>query len=465
MKNKVRPPFWYQGLFLQPHHFQYQELFLQSQIDTLRSSCGPFLWGISSINFREGALDEQVVELLDAVLTFQDGISVSVPETAAIQSRSLKDIAKGIHPETPLKVYLALRRLMPNEKNAETVSTQTNLMDLRTRYISSTDTETVPNLYEGGEEAQVKFLKYSLKIIWEHELNDYGDYHCMPVALIEVAGDTLQYSPGFIPPLMNVAISNSLKHLLRDILDGLLSKSKLLDLYKITRPIRIEDLEGNYLRYIQVLQTINQFIPLLQHIKESKFSHPWTVYGTLRQLVGGLSTFTERINVLGKLPNGTELISPYNHEELEKCFDEMKLLIRELLNEIIVGDENIIELIREGSYFSGNLPVDAFDRRNNVCLMVRAAGAEEDLLNSLQRHAKVGPGDGMDILVTRALNGISFTYRSTSLPGIPVHPDGYLFLLDRSGPIWEKIAQTGSICMYWDEAPENTVAEIIISRR
>jgi type VI secretion system protein ImpJ len=465
MINKARPAYWYQGLFLQPQHFQYQELFFSSSVHHIRRTITPYFWGVGALRFRMDALLEKVVELTEATVIFEDGTVVDIPETGSVQPRSLREIENSITPGKPLRIYLALHRFMHNQKNVETLTPSGSLQNIRTRFIANEDPEPVPNLHEGDDEAQIFFLKYLVRIVCSHELDDFQDYHCIPVAEIESIGESLQFSRTFIPPTPEIASSPALQDIIRDIEDALLSRAKLLELYKISRPYKAEDLEGNFLRYLNTLCAINQFIPALQHIIETPSIHPWTVYGMLRQLIGTLSTFTDRTNALGKLNNGTELIHSYQHDKLEICFSEAKRLIIELLNTIIIGDKNIIELKRNGYMFSNQIPAESFDKRNQVYLIIRGTGDREELLDSLLHHAKVGSPEGMQTLVARAFDGVPIKYMPNSPSGIPEHPDGFIFMLERTGTIWNEIQLSSSICLYWDEATDDAKAEIIISKK
>lgn len=465
MTHTAKQPYWQQGLFLQPHHFQYQEHALRLEMQALRKGISPLLWGCSSVELRRDALDELVVDVVSAAVTFQDGTRVSLPENATLTARSFKDIAHTVVPGEPLVIYLALRRLDLTGSNVAEISPDGRRAGLEGRYAAVHEGDEVENLFEPKDPATIGFLDYLVKIIWSSELADYAEYHCVPVAAIIPSNETFEYSTTFIPPVTGIGDSPALLNLLRDLQDALVSRSRILELYKIARPMRVEDFEGNYLRYLESLRTINLFTPLLQQVIESPFLHPWDAYASIRQLIGGLSTFTDRINALGLLSNGTALVPPYDHENLEYCFGELKRLTRELLNAIIVGEENVVELQRDKALFSAELPSEIFDARNMVCLLVKAQGETRQLLNSLLRHAKLGAVEQMETMVARALDGLPVEYMETPPPGMPVYPDGYIFKLERTGPVWDDIRHEGSICLYWDEAPEEAVAEIIISRK
>lgn len=465
MKRSIKPVYWHQGLFLQPHHFQYQEEFFQSRMELLRRQASPFFWGVHSMRLREEALENKVFELLEGCFVFQDGTMVTLPDNAVLQPRSFKDVESRILPGEPMRVFLGIRKIMPGEKNAVISNAHDNPAGVRAKYVSAPDPEMMENLYEGGEQANVHFLRYVLRIIWEPELESMGDYLCFPVASLENTGDSVKYSASFIPPVLGLESAPVLLELVRDIQDALFTRARLLEFYKISRQIRVEDIEGNYLRYIEALRAINRYVPKLQHATETPLVHPWALYGVLREMVGELSTFTERINALGKLADGTGLVPAYDHEQLEHCFGAVKLLIGELLGGIIIGADNVIELKRDESRFQAELPSEAFDKRSAVYLMIRASGERSQVVNVLEHHAKAGASNVIETLVSRAIEGVPLEYRETPPPGIPIYQNGYCFLIDRMHPAWEEVERKGTFCLYWDEAPEDAAAEMIIARR
>ncbi|MDD5206351.1 MAG: type VI secretion system baseplate subunit TssK, partial [Desulfobacterales bacterium] len=167
---------------------------------------------------------------------------------------------------------------------------------------------------------------------------------------------------------------------------------------------------------------------------------------------------------LARLEDGTSLLPDYNHEDVGKCFSDAKVLIEELLGAIILGDENVIHLVREESRFQGHIPADAFSDRDLYCLVVRASGDREKITEVFRRMVKVGSTEEMSTLLSRALPGVPLEHRTAPLPGIPRHPDTYTFMLDKVHPQWQAIRKTGNICLYWDQAPEDTTADLVILR-
>ncbi|MCG8345061.1 MAG: type VI secretion system baseplate subunit TssK, partial [Chlorobiales bacterium] len=104
-------------------------------------------------------------------------------------------------------------------------------------------------------------------------------------------------------------------------------------------------------------------------------------------------------------------------------------------------------------------------KRSAVYLMIRASGERSQVVNALEHHAKAGASDVIETLVSRAIEGVPLEYREAPPPGIPIYQNGYCFLIDRMHPAWEEVERKGVFCLYWDEAPEDAAAEMIIARR
>jgi type VI secretion system protein ImpJ len=302
-----------------------------------------------------------------------------------------------------------------------------------------------------------------IRIFWEDEIKGLGDQWLIPIAKLEREGKEIRLSGSFIPPSISLKGSELMTRIMRSIREQVLSRSRSLAMFKLTKDIPASDFQEDYLRNFFALSRLNYYIPLLHHLMENPDTHPWTAYGLLRQLIGELSTFTERINALGALMDDTPLLPEYDHMDLSTCFSEAQTLIGELLDALIVGEGNVINLIRDGGVFTGHIPPEGFAERNLFCLVVRAPGDPEKIVSTFQRIAKLGSQEEMPVLQARALPGIPMEPRSSPLPGIPRRPDSYYFMLDRRHPQWLEVKRSGNICLQWDDAPEEAAAELVIS--
>lgn len=464
MMSHQRPILWHQGLFLQPQHFQQFDLYVQSLLSPFQRHMQPFFWGVGNLRIQEASLQNRKFEVLSVEAIFQDGTQAAFPQNAVLQARSLENVQLDLEGGKPFRVYLGIRKPNPAGKNTLSTKGVEDLYSVGTRYISHVEPEPVEDIYIGGPTAKARYMNYVLKIFWETEVEQLGDYWLLPVAQLELHGDQVRLSRSFVPPVAHISGSDELLQLVKNIQEYIRSRCHVLEMYKISRSDRSSEMSPVFMRYLLALTVINRYVPVLAHLMETPELHPWTAYGLLRQLIGELSTFSERIDALGKLADGKALIPGYDHCDLGHCFQEAQRLIKELLSAIVVGEENVVHLTRQGNDFIGQIPGDAFSQATRFFLSVACAADSENIVNSLVNVAKIGSREEMPTMIARALPGIPLEWKKTPPPGLPERADVFYFTLKADHSLWSDIRRTGNICLHWDEAPEDAAAELIISR-
>jgi len=458
-----KPVFWYQGLFLQPQHFQQFDLYIQSLVFPLQTYLQSNFWGICRMQVHQAAFKNLTFEIVEGEFIFPDGTWTIFPGNSVIQPRSLKteELEAGI----PFKVYLGLRRWSRISENVSILDNIDNLHSVGTRFISRAEPEEVKDVHQGGPSGHVKFINYVLKIFLENELDKMNDYLMFPIAQLEYDGEQIKVSRNFVPPSVSISSSEVLQQILQNICEQITSSCRKLEEYKTPKEIQTSEIETSYIIYLLALRSLNRYVPLLHHVTAVNNIHPWHVYGLLRQIIGELSTFTNRIDALGRLIDGTQLLPDYNHENLSSCFVEAQTLIGELLSAISIGPEKIVHLEREGDYFKAQIPEEVFENRNVFYLVVRTAESQSKVLEVMQHVAKVSSIDFMEILITRSLSGIPLEYSLIPPPGLPTRPNSFYFKLDQTHQQWLEIQKNQSICLYWIKAPKDTQAELIVLRK
>ncbi|MDQ5986619.1 MAG: hypothetical protein CSYNP_02349 [Syntrophus sp. SKADARSKE-3] len=459
MTETMKPVFWYQGAFLQPQLFQQHDLHTHSLLSPVQTLIQSFFWGACRLGIRKSALKNQVLEISGGDFLFRDGTWVSYPGNAMLQARSFK--GSWVESDKPLKVYVGLRRWDPSGNNVTVLNQPDDILTARSRYVSPVDPERTKDLYQSGIDAEVKYLYHALKIFWEGEVPEAGDYDLIPVAQLEFDGHDTILSQRFAPPTPTLTGSEILHGVIMDIREQVTARCRILEEYKNPRGMQIQPDDTNALTYLLALRSLNRYVPLLHHVTDAPHIHPWNVYALIRELVGELSTFTDRVDSLGQLKDGTSLLPAYDHENICACYQEAQTLIEELLNQIMIGAENVIYFIREGDYFKAQIPQDTFDNRNMFYLILKTTGDEQ----TIHHMAKISSVEKMPTLVKRALPGMPLDQVTVLPPGLPRRSDSLYFKLDRSSQEWSEIQKSANICVYWHDAPEETAAEIIIIRR
>jgi len=406
--------FWHQGLFLQPQHFQRENLFFQSLLAPFHKFLQPFFWGIGGVEIQETELDTFSFRLLKGEFLFPDNTHVVYPGNAVAEPRTFDDA--WVEGGKPFTVFAGVKKLSEVSENVTVLEKMEDFQDVSTRFVAAANPEDVPDLYQGGTTAQVKSLFYLIKIFWETETAQLGDYSLIPIAQIERSGDGVRLSEQFAPPCLMMSGSGLLQKLVKEVYDQVSSRGHQLESYKRDRGIHSAEFGARDMVYLLALRTIGRYVPVLSHLTESGQMHPWNVYAVLRQLVGELSSFSGQVNMIGELEDGTSLLADYDHQNLWGCFSSAQAVITRLLDEITAGPEYVIPLDYDGTYYTGELSPDVFDGRNRFYMIFATDEDPQTVLQALESFAKLGSRESLPLLIARSLPGIKLEH----LPAPPL---------------------------------------------
>jgi len=458
-----RPLFWHQGLFLQPQHFQLKDVHFQSLLTPFHRFLQPHLWGTGGFEIQKVALGNRSFDLLRGEFLFPDTTYVVFPGNALIEARSFDDA--WIEGGKPFTVLVGMRKWNGAGENVTVLSNLANLSDVTTRFVTTADSEEAQDLHQGGPPAQVKRLYYVLKVFWETERDQVGDYVLIPLAQLERAGEEITLSDHFVPPCLTISSSEPLVKLVKEIRDEIAARGRQLESYKRERGIHTAEFGARDMVYLLALRSLNRYTPILFHFTESQQVHPWTVYGILRQLIGELSSFSERVNVMGELEDGISLLPNYEHRGLWECFSGAQAMVTQLLDEITAGPEYVILLAYDGTYHAAELSPTIFEGRNRFYLVFETELDPQSVLQSLETMAKLSSRESLPILIARALPGIRLEHLPTPPQELPRRAHSIYFRIDHHSDQWAQVGRGRNIALYWDAAPEDLKAELMVVGR
>ncbi|MGB6054428.1 MAG: type VI secretion system baseplate subunit TssK [Burkholderiaceae bacterium] len=455
--------YWHQGMFLQPQHFQLADLHHRFLQKPLLEVGLPHFWGVGALELSAAAISNRSVEIVSGRLMFPDRSYIEFPGNAALLPRPFDP--DRIEADKPLVVYLGLKKLSTQEANVTLVQNLAEAPLAGSRYASLGAPPETADLYSDGPPSQVRSLLFVLKIFFENEVENLQDYERIPVARLMRDGDTIRQDESFIPPCYALSGSDVLLRLLKDIRDELAGRSRQLQEYKSAQEMKKGDFDPSYMVFLLALRSLNRFCPYLFHLTESRDVHPWHVYGNLRQLIGELSSFSTRFNMLGEAEDGTPGLPPYDHADLGKCFGRVRGLIGYLLNEITVGPEFLAVLEYRDGYYSGLLPRAFFNQRNRFYLVVRSESGAERLVAALLRDARLAATVEMPQLIAHALPGLELIHMASAPQGLPRRANTVYFRIEQVSQQWEAVERDGGIALHWLDAPDDLKAEIVVLRR
>ncbi len=458
-----KPLFWHQGLFLQPQHFQLFDRYIQSLAASSAPLLQPHFWGVSSLVIHDASLGNHSLHIQQGEFVFPDGTVVNFPGNSLLEPRSFSE--GSLDGGKPLGCYLGVRKWNADGENVTVVPSLVKVADVTTRYITSTEPDDIIDLHQGGPEAQVRGMYYALKLFWETEVDQLGDYELIPITLLTRNGEDITSSQRFFPPCLSISAITPFKKMITEIRDQLTSRAHQLEAYKRSRGIHTADFGARDTIYLLALRSLNRYVPLLFHLTETPAVHPWSVYGTLRQIIGELSSFSENVNLLGELEDGTALVPVYNHRKLFSCFASAQKTLLRLLDEITAGPEYVFELMYDGTYHTTELQPAIFEGNNRFFLVLNTPDEHADQLQNFTSIAKMGARESLPILIARALPGIKSTMLESPPQELPRKLGSVYYQIDITSDLWQHVQKNRNIAIFWDTAPRDLKAELMIVTR
>ncbi|MBJ6724533.1 type VI secretion system baseplate subunit TssK [Geomonas sp. Red875] len=452
-----RPVFWYQGVFLQPQHFQLQDRGAGAAPIPLLKYGRPHFWGVGGFALDATALDAGVVSVPSGAFLFLDGTYVELPGNAVLPSRPFDPcLLQG----KQLLLYLGLRRWNEAGENVTVITWPEEARQAETRFVTRADPEEVTDLHARGPAAQVKRLDHLLKLFWETELDAAAEYLLVPLARLEMAG-SVRVTERFIPPSLVLAASEPLSRLVREMRDQMVGRTRQLGAFHKQRGPKTE-FGSREMTCLLALRTLNRNIAVLSHFIESGDSvHPWEVYGTLRQAVAELAAFSAGANPVGGAEDAT-LLPPYDHSDLWGCFSAAQILLTRLLSQITAGPDYVVRLIHDGVYYAADLKPGQLEPGNSYFLAVRSAEESCTVLAALDSVAKLSARDQLPILSSRALPGLRLEPLVNPPPELPRNSRTLYFSIDHQDPQWDLVTKGHNLALHWDRAPEDLEVDLMI---
>jgi len=458
------PIFWHQGLFLQPHHFQLFDRSVRMLLDPIHDYMAPHFWGVGDMEIRQASLGTRSFQVAKGEFLFPDGTFVAYPGNALVGPRHFEDawVAGG----KPFTIFLGLRKWNNLGENVTVVDSLEDVSRVTTRFAAPADAEEWKDIHAGGPPAQVKRLHYVLKVFWETEQELLGDYLLIPIAQLERMGEEIVMSPRFVRPSLTLASSEPLLKIVREIRDQIASRSRQLEEFKRQRGIQNAQFGSRDMVYLLALRSLNRYVPILFHLTETKQVHPWSVYGHLRQLIGELSSFSEKVNVMGEtMGEGETSLPVYDHRNLWECFATAQQLIARLLDEITAGPEYVIQLLYDGTYYTAEMKPVHFESRNRYYLVLRTEEEPKSVIQSMDTVVKLSSRERLPLLIARALPGVGLEHLPNPPQELPRRSYSIYFSVDSNCDQWALIEKGNNIALYWDNAPEDLEVELMLVGR
>lgn len=455
--------FWHQGLFLQPQHLQLKDLYDQSLFTPYHTYLKPFLFGVVSLSIRESSLSTYSFQIDQGAFWFPDMTYVELWKNAVVESRDFSDLWED--GGKPLTLYLGVKKMSAGGENIREITTGDSTLGINARFVVNKEPEQVNDLHQGGSPAQVKRMNYLLKIFSQSEVAQLGNYDLIPVARIIRSGNEIMLARDYIPPCVTLSASPTLMGMARDIGNKLAFRGLELEAHKKRRGIHSAEFGSRDMAYILALRSFNRYIPYFQQLDKGYPVHPFDLYQKVLQMVGEMSSFSEKINVAGMDDEGTVHLPEYDHHDLWTCFSRAKILTAGLLDEITAGPEYVVPLTHDDLCYSCLMKSEYMEGDSHYYLVMRTEEDIKEVLDAIDIGVKVCSLKLLPMHIERALPGAVIEYLPIPPQELPRHRNAKYFRIDNHGEQWAQIEKDKSLGVHWDNPPDDLKMELMVVRR
>ncbi len=423
---------WGEGLFLRPQHFQRQDAYHESRLAEMSRALHPYAWGLRTLKFDPAALANGMLRATEASAVFQDGSLYLAPHSDDLPPPVSLDTLQGANEAV---FYLALH---PLKEIGGNYGQDANPGVFATRYLAHN--AATPDLYTNASTAELAYLRKNVRLLADTEPRD--QFLSIPVARVRRTSSAgFELDTDFIAPSVSILAAGSLHEQLRRLLDSLHAKVNALYGFHREPSKNIIEFRSGDIASFWLLHTANEAYAALAHLFQHPQLHPERLFQEMSRLAGALMTFS-KARTLADLPI-------YRHESPQASFDELNLILRELLETVISTRyfSIVLEEVRP-SFHVGRLDSGKLDEKTTFYLSVSAGLPASELAETVPMRFKVGAPDDVDKLVLSAMPGVQLSYTPQVPPAIPVKPGACYFALQGRGSLYERMLQSQSISIY-----------------
>ncbi|WP_111642400.1 type VI secretion system baseplate subunit TssK [Marinimicrobium alkaliphilum] len=419
---------WSEGMFLNPQHFQQYDRYVERYVDAKCSALGVHAWGLQAFELDQQLLKLGKLSVLRGQGVFPDGTPFNFPDVD--DAPAVLALPEGVH-DTLVYLTVPVRR-----PGAVDVSRGDDSQALARYYVSEMSTRDCSA--EGGDTRPVDIGKLRVRLMLETE--DLSGYACIGVLRIAETRDdgNVLLDEQFIPACLDCSAAPRLNGFIPE-LGGLLHHRGEAIAGRLADARRGGSAEiADYM----MLQMINRFEPLINHLVQLRNLHPLALYQLLLQMAGEFATF------VAKTKRPPEF-APYRHDDLQASFGPLWSTLRTYLSMVYEQTATALQL-EEKKY--GIRVATITDRSlldsGSFVLAVRADVSEEVLRSRLPGQIKIGPVERIRQLVNAAMPGIAIRPLPVAPRQIPYRSGYAYFELDKQGAFWPELKTSGGFALH-----------------
>lgn len=447
---KAEKILWGEGLFLRPQHFQLQDCYHEQLLNhTIRATI-PFAYGIQRISFDESQLNLNVLALEAIEMIWQDGEIYAAPSRDLLPEPILLD---HLNLQGEMQIYLAIPIVQANKKN---VSYEKNSQPSRYHcYLTETH-----DLFTDASPAEISLLqrRAEFKLLEPHIMptHEMDGFLYLPVGMIKrQSSGHFELDPKFMPPLLHIESNAALLNQLKRLLNIIRAKIKTIQSNNRENEQKLIEFRSGDIVSFWLINVLNTAYAELNHLLHYPQIHPERLFSELLRLTGSLLTFSTAYSV--------EHLPQYRHCQLQESFQQLDLILRDLLDTIISNRYFSIALKEtRPSYWVGSLESDKIDRDTRLYLAVSSSSMQtHELIQVVPLRFKVGSTFDVEQRVIAALPAVPLQHLVQVPSAIPVRSGVSYFEIESHHELYQPMLESTTICVYMPAGFQDISIELI----
>jgi type VI secretion system protein ImpJ len=415
---------WSEGLFLRPHHFQQNDRYLERQIEGRVGAITPYPWGFAYLEIDSDLALQGKFGLRKAAGVLPDGTPFAVPDTSPLPPPvAVPENAAG------QIVWLVLPEALANTREVDGDDAGAS------RYLIGTETiiDSTASL-RLEQEIDVASPRLSFDI---RKAPRPGFVGLAMARIVEVTDKAIVYDPKFAGPMLVISGAPVLVGWLDRVIGWI--ETKLTELSRFATDPHAGGAQA--IDYF-MLTMLNRHIPVLKHLRQSRYVHPERLYTHFLTLAGELATYATR-------ERRARDYQAYDHDNPELCFAPVMADIQRFLN-LDIARAIRIDLEKRGfNAFIAAVSDRNLFRNATFVLEVEAQLPLREIAQHFPALFKVGPATLMEKIVNAHLPGIGLIHLPTPPSQIRAISTHVYFGLDRNSPLWPEFSKTSGIGMHF----------------
>jgi type VI secretion system protein ImpJ len=417
---------WSEGMMLQPHHFQQQSRYHESQLRYSSSLCRPHFWGMSSIEIDKSHLKNGKFCLNAAEGILPDGSYFNFPSIDSLPMAI--DINENLLNTT---IYLAVSI----RRNGNTETSRDSA--IRSRYsIAEHEARDVSGTSSTKQIVEVSGLSFSLRT----DKDDNNEFSCIPIAFVNdvSASNNVSLQENYIAPSLNIKsnafISGFLSELVKLVKHRTSALASRVSVAGKATTTEVTD--------FLMLQTLNRHAPILNNLDQTEILAPFELYERFIGLIGDMSTFIKADKLVPELPI-------YQHNKLTEMFSSLIEELRQIFS--VVLEQNSLNIPLQEKQYGISIGVIADKTLFSSASFILAVTADistEELRTYFQAQVKIGAIEQIKELVNVQLPGIQLNNLAVAPREIPYQRNYIYYELIQNGEYWNALAESGGIALH-----------------